>query len=305
MLWEDVCDDSSLQRFAAGASTNIEGNEEVTGTSAVLVEVEDEQITTDEDEDTTPPPATEVLCEPELLEASAMTFEENSGGGVTILSSVNSSNDRQDDAMAHPHVEETVPTFLPEELVAAAQPYRGSDSLMTEESVSLSLHPSSIDSSVMTEFTETSSLTASHAPSLDELSSIAESSVSSASELGSHVNETQDPLLEGSAEQQMQKEWYSRFRSDQEWRDFQASVKEVVEALANEDGDVPSEKRDELLAQLIANEEFFFWGEHQDPAEATIARAELQNSWIWTLLAAAGSAAVAGVALVRIIKGRA
>ena len=64
--------------------------------------------------------------------------------------------------------------------------------------------------------------------------------------------------------------------------------------------DCPAEERDALLAELIANEENYFWGGHGE-----VSRIEPKISWIWEALAVGGALAVAGAALVRILKSRA
>ena len=174
------------------------------------------------------------------------------------------------------------------------------------------MHASSVDSSLMSDFSETSSLTESSVSdiseddnvSLSELSTVDSLSTFPASERALTDNVKQPECFQRfsanrGAGEKPQKHWFSQFRTEQEWHDYQTSVvDEIMKAM----DDCPFEERDALLAELIANEEHVFWGGHLGQEETITAVPK--NSWIWEVFAVAGTMAVAGVALVRLWKTR-
>lgn len=273
--WHDLIDDSSVQRFVAGNdvpssngsnASNADASAEHGGATA-----------------TEAPPA-EVLYETELLDASTLSHEgERSSpeeGGITIVSSVPSSNDVHN--LIPP------PENLPEQNRSGAME---DVSWMAEESVSLSLHPSSVDSSIVTEFTEESSRM------MASVSEISESSIDDdhrSMDEGS-ASETSPSGISPSAENQL-KLWYGRLQTDQDWNEFRASAVELLNAM-----DCPAADRDELLAQLIAAEEEAFWGQE---GRAAVVVQQPKYAWLWELAAVTAGVAVSSVALVRMLKGR-
>jgi len=273
--WHDLIDDSSVQRFISA------GNDAPSSRGVTIIE--EEASTTEA------PPAEVRLYETELLDssASALSHEEASSfeGGMTILSSVNTFNDE---------AQSIIPAHLPEELDEnrRAPANNENSSLLTEESLSLSLRASSVESSIITELSDASSLTVSSVSeisdttSLEDLNSINDDAANS---------ESSEPI-NNSTEHQM-KLWYSRLKTDQEWNEFRASAVETLNAMG-----CPVEQHDELLAQLIANEEEVFWV--QENRRLVNVLAESKNAWVWDFLAVSGAVAVAGVALFRLLKSR-
>ena len=221
-------------------------------------------------------------------ERNPLSSNENSSYGMTILSSVETVNELNDGNM---HAT-SISTHLTEEILDRDE--RANRSSILTDSSSLTLNASSVDSSLMTEFTETSSLTES------SVSDISESDTASLSELSMVESTTSFAASKQSSTElstTKEKRWFSQFRTEQEWHDYRTSVvDEVIKAM----DDCPAEERDALLAELIANEEHVFWGGHED-----VYVTEPESSWIWEALAVAGTLALVGAALIRMLKSRA
>ena len=255
--WDDLIDDSSLERFFAGTS--------------VVVPAEQHGTT----EPTSP-----------LFSSN----EENSSDGITILSSVETGNELYDDN----NYATSIPMRFAEEILDRAERTDANSSILTESS-SLTLNASSVDSSLMTEFTETSSLTESSVSDINESDTASLDDLSMVESTTSTFRASEHSYTEFSTTRE--KRWFSQFQTEQDWHNYRTSVvDEVMKAM----DDCPAEERDALLAELIANEEHYFWGGHGE-----VSRIEPKISWIWEALAVGGALAVAGAALVRILKSRA
>jgi len=275
--WHDLIDDSSVQRFISA------GND---APSSRGVSITEEEASTTE-----APPAEVRLYETELLDssASALSHEEASSfeGGMTILSSVDTLNDG---------AQSIIPAHLPEELDEdrRAQANNENSSLLTEESLSLSLRASSVESSIITELSDASSLTVSSVSEISDTTSLED--LNSMNDEAS-TSESSEPISNSTDSEHQMKLWYSRLKTDQEWNEFRASAVETLNAMG-----CPVEQHDELLAQLIANEEEVFW--EQENRRSVNVLAESKNTWVWDFLAVSGAVAVAGVALFRLLKSR-
>lgn len=215
---------------------------------------------------------------------------------------------------------------------------RDDDDMEEESSTSsLSLHPESVESSIMTEFTTSGgrmmmiSAVSDDEDDDDELpaSPIITSKDSSASfdadtnhdhdddedlvhkpPPTTSVKESSDVLLVGEKRQQQQPPlWYNRFQSEQDWQDFREATNKLLDAV-----DCPLEDRDQVMAELIAQEEDLFWertkstGEQQQQRADAIYAVPSKNGMTARLLlevtAVFATVAVTGVALVRLLKGR-
>jgi hypothetical protein len=210
----------------------------------------------------------------------------------------------------------------------------------TSTSLSLSLHPESLESSLMTEFTGTTPMISSVSSEERSESSDDDSTTTSMDSCGSPPDSRTDSSSGGLAisafseteqiygtatttptpppttttttnsstnlssrtEDQL-KRWYSHFQTEQDWDDFRDAAYEMLKAI-----DCPLEDRDDLIAQLIAAEEDLFWEKSKSkcPAAtgAVVAAVQEPKTWLLEVAAVVATVAIAGVAVVRILKGR-
>jgi hypothetical protein len=178
-------------------------------------------------------------------------------------------------------------------------------SLMDESGVALSIDPYSIDSSLLTEFSNSPLIS-----SVVSEESVNEGSVADhAADTCSCQNETSRNVMPfrscdsinsscSTETDEKPKRWFSRFENEKDWDEFQEKTKQLLEAV-----DCPLEDRDELIAQLISMEEKMFWESKTDKGTETVA-VQSNVSWLLEVAALSASIVVAGLVIVRIIKGR-
>jgi hypothetical protein len=301
--WLDLIDDASLDRFVA-AGVNDDDDDDI-------VQVERDAET----ENLLSPVGSELpvqlsqLYDTELLsrsEISAMNDNDDNeivteASEITILPSISSSENLLRDRLFGSHG-----SVL---LVGTDFPSESSSS-----SVSLSLHPESLDSSVMTDLTEERMISS---VSSDEDDSDTSSTASEASrrnhewemhgDLPTTTSTSSIHASAGAAE--VHSRWYSRFQNEQDWDEFRTAAYQLLQAV-----DCPEADRDELMAQLIAQEEVMFW----DAKESTnrsgsdgggggggpCEMCAEPDKWLVEWAAVVATVAITGVALVRFLKGR-
>jgi hypothetical protein len=306
MSWLDLIDDDSLNRFVSGRDEGdggdeqlLYGGEEADDEAAFLA---DEEYSTSELEDVTAPPPVSTLYGTEVLNVS-MLFdneeEEESYTGVTIVSSVPSSATVVYDTIGAPasaHV--------------GSSPTTNNASISTmEESASLSMHMDSLESSVMTNVTLSSVNTTSVSSDEEQSESSDDTSMGDTSDLQDasvekdDCTETSDGQISEATtklcatnEDQL-KLWYSRLKTEQDWDEFREAAHELLSAI-----DCPVEDQDDLIAQLIAEEEGYFWG--SKTSDSCVVAATQPKTWLLELATVAAAVAVTSVALIKILKGR-
>jgi hypothetical protein len=296
MSWHDLIDDNSLNRFVSGG-----------GDDVIWLPAEDDEP------DVTIPPSVTTLYGTELLDVSVIfddrdEEEDSSYDGITIVSSVPSST-----------VNITAPTtsyVVNHRAGATATVLTMVDS---EESSSLSLHPDSVESSIMTNFTQSSCVNAS-VSSEDDPSESSDASMESdplesdpqvQNEAKRGFTKTFDgidsealipvkyhaaiPKQSASTEDQL-KLWYSRLKTEQDWDEFREAANELLQAM-----DCPLKDQDDLIAQLIAAEEDYFWESKTSSSSVALAQ---PKSWLLEILAVAATVALTSVAVIKILKAR-
>jgi hypothetical protein len=171
----------------------------------------------------------------------------------------------------------------------------------------LSMHPNSIDSSLLTDLSN----------------SMISSIVSDDHIVEYHIEDTNDNYvehcdtqLEESTPSELSttndirnsntpsKFWYSRFETEKDWDDFQVKTKKVLEAI-----DCPIENHDDMITQLIHMEEYTFWesdcyNNSTNNNDETTLGAPSAISWLLEVVALSASIALSGVVIFKILKGR-
>jgi hypothetical protein len=231
--WLDLIDDASLDRFVA-AGVNDDDDDDI-------VQVERDAET----ENLLSPVGSELpvqlsqLYDTELLsrsEISAMNDNDDNeivteASEITILPSISSSENLLRDRLFGSH---------------GSVLLVGTDFPSESSSTSLSLHPDSVDSSVMTDLTEERMLSS---VSSDEDDSDTSSTASEASrrnhewemhgDLPTTTSTSSIHASAGAAEAHSR--WYSRFQNEQDWDEFRTAAYQLLQAV-----DCPEADRDEL-----------------------------------------------------------
>jgi len=233
---------------------------------------ETEELNEEEEDVTAPPPVTEVDT------AFGDTADEvSSYGGITILSSAPSTELGQGQEVSRPlgGITGDFPSMEVSEVDTASR---------------LSLHPSSINSSIMTQ----SSLGIPRTVSVDSSEDDDDESMEPLPRTQQVEREqTEEPSTEDastSIDEGKLKVWYGRLETEQDWDDFRHSAMELLNAIESSS----ENNQDALLSELILAEEEYFWGP----------KPEAQRNWLLDAAAIAGTVAFATVAAVRILKGR-
>lgn len=309
MSWLDLIDDGSLDRFVSGGRS--QGDEEdndddhLNGDQESGASIEEEDVTI-------PPPVmygTEILNGSMIFDDDDEEEEDSSYGSVTIIRSVSSSItgvlQQQTRVLTQATTDVSISTMEDES---------------SQESSSLSLHPDSLESSLMTEFTGSRMISSLSSEESSESSddTYMEEVASIAGPRGDPEPEASDDRTEASRGQDSQAEqllgtttntaklstartedklklWYSHFQTEQDWDEFREAANGLLKAM-----DCPLEDRDALIAQLIAAEEDLFW-ESKTNSVTLLAQ---PKTWLLELAAVAATVALTGVAIVRILKGR-
>lgn len=292
--WQDLIDDISVQRFVAGNGSDegstIEGIATVSqSNTSTLVDPPGVEA-----QFTTSPPPAEVLYGTELIDDVSNGYSTENDGGITILSSVLSVSN-------HDTVSHHIPSYPHHHHNDNAD----NISWMTEESASLTLHPDSLDSSIMTDFTEGSS----HIASLSEVreSTTLDGAISENTSLSSYSFEgrlrevnsraPKDKTRHFSTTEHQQLRWYNNMDSEQEWDHFRSLAIELLDAM-----ECPLGQRDEILSQLIAAEEEAF---RKSPKKLSATVSTLtKSSWVWEIVALAATVAISSIAIFRLLKAR-
>jgi hypothetical protein len=173
--------------------------------------------------------------------------------------------------------------------------------LLTNESESaLSINPDSIDSSILTEF--------SNSPLISSV--VSEEIVNDTGNRSNLTNCVDFMPLQSKDSMSIKSSccsdtdgasniWYSHFESENDWDEFREKTKQLLEAV-----DCPLEERDELIAQLITMEEKMFWESKMDNKQNETVATQSNVSWLLEIATLSVSVVVAGVMIVRILKGR-
>ncbi len=208
------------------------------------------------------------------------TDQESIHSGITILPSCSSS--------VNSHQEQ----------VASMQDSANIVSMIEESDAGLSLNVDSIDTSILTEFS------GSHLISSVNSCESSEPIRGVATEMD--VDDTTDvPVGSVSYEyypledESKNTHWYNRFKSEEEWDEFQEKTKLLLDAV-----DCPTEERNELIAQLISMEEQLFWNSNDDQVNDATMMQTPKLSWLLEVVALPASIAVAGVVIARYLKSR-
>jgi hypothetical protein len=302
--WLDLIDDASLDRFVAAG-----GNEDDD-----IVQVERDIET----ENLLSPVGGELPVRPNLYDTELLSQSETSAmhddgeieteaSEITILPSISSSENLLRDRLFASH--------------GSVLLVGHNDFPSESSSASLSLHPESVDSSIMTDLTEERMISS---VSSDEESNADVSDVSSVASETSRRNDewerhgdlpttntttgitstsSSDATSAGTV---VDSRWYSRFQNEQDWDDFRTAAYQLLQAV-----DCPEADRDELMTQLIAQEEAMFWDAKESKnrcggggAACDMCAEQDKTTWLVELAAVVATVAITGVALVRFLKGR-
>jgi hypothetical protein len=186
--------------------------------------------------------------------------------------------------------------------------------LIDESEVALSIDPNSIDTSILTELSgiHLISSVVSYG-SKDDLSDDGMNidccenvNCNQRSILQNHIDthsvQSQESIISISSiqtsEVPMPKVWYDQFESEEDWERFHEKTNQLLDAVS-----CPDEERDELIAQLINMEEEIFW-KVNGSGTSEVMKTPSKSSWLLEVIAVSASIAVAGMVVVRILKGR-
>jgi hypothetical protein len=301
--WLDLIDDASLDRFVAAGGNDDDDDDDIV---RVDRDIETENLLSPVGSEL-PVVQSSNLYDTELLsqsEISAMNDDDDEivteASEITILPSISSSENLLRDRLfgsCHGSV-----------LLV------GNDFPSESSSASLSLHPESVDSSVMTDLTEERMISS---VSSDEDDSDGSSMASEASRRNHEWEPTANATTTstsmssthanaGAAVVHDSRWWYSRFQNEQDWDEFRTAAYQLLQAV-----DCPEADRDELMAQLIAQEEALFWNAKEstnksggDGGACDMCAEPDKTAWLVEWAAVVATVAITGVALVRYLKGR-
>lgn len=308
MSWQDLIDESSLNQFVSGGGVEDETTDDEQQQD--VAELLPAQNAGDE-LDVTIPPSVTTMYGTEWRNVS-LIFDDDSDVDedysdcdcITIVSSVPSST----------HINAMVPTTSHAVQNRAETTVSISTIEDSEESTSLTLHPDSIESSLMTNFTQSSSMNTSSVSSREQSESSDVSMESDSQVLREEKKDTTQKFsgnnseasysvklpaasIEPSASTDDQlKLWYSHLKTEQDWEEFREAASELLKAI-----DCPVKNQDDLIAQLIAAEEDFFW---ESKTNSIVIAQTQPKSWLLEIVAVAATVALTSVALIKILKAR-
>jgi hypothetical protein len=299
MSW--LIDEDSLDRFVSGDA----GRRDALTVDDALDIIVPENPQFPSNEATTNPPNFVRLYSTEFLNASSILIDEDEDSlqsGVTIIPSCSSSS-----VVSHRQYQPVQNNTLNINVDA-------SDANMDESAAMLSINPNSIDSSLLTEFSNCPMISSvvsdersespSDTPTDMEIVTLDDPSFDSGPGQGhEHAFSEAAPSDCGacpdkSKNNELQRNvWYNRFETERDWEEFRDRTNQLLDAV-----DCAPEDRDEVIAQLVNMEERIFWECHRDANEAM--ESPSKASWFLELAALTASIAVAGVVIIKILRGR-
>jgi hypothetical protein len=304
MSW--LIEEESLDRFVSG-DTGIRGA--LRSSFPVDRNLDNDDFVTEGSGVVTTPPEFVRLYATELLNASIRMDDDQDSirSGVTILPSCSSSSVVSPYQLTHN-------THIPNsnEFIPRSNEFF---SVLDESAEALSMSPNSIDSSLLTEFSGCCMISSVVSSECSESCSDEQVEIEDMHrddkedsqffsnvtyECGDSVAKQRPPissLVENKKNETQWKLWYNRFETEKDWDDFQEKTEQLLEAL-----DCPIEDRDEFIAHLINMEEKMFWDSSNEANDTVIVPSKI--SWLLELAALSASIAVAGVVIIRLLKGR-
>jgi hypothetical protein len=298
MSW--LIDEDSLDRFVSGNA----GRGEVSAVEDALdIHEANEQFPSGGA--VTYPPNFVRLYSTEPLNASSIMIDDDEDSlqsGVTILPSCSSSS-----IVSHFRYQRVQSNTLNPNMDA-------SEVNMEESAAILSINPNSIDSSLLTEFSNcpmissvvsdersgspSDSLTDMEVVTLDDRSVDSGPSRAQESLFSEAVASEYSTCPDGNTKNEIQRNvWYDRFETELDWEEFRDKTNQLLDAV-----DCAPEDRDEMIARLINMEERMLWESNRDAGD--VMESPSKVSWFLEVAALTASVAVAGVVIIRLLRGR-